>query len=64
MKNILKISYSIIFLLAGTLTVNAAEKVDLLKTDWSFKDYLENLIGGPCKEGTRFIQKFVLAVIQ
>ena len=37
MKNILKISYSIIFLLVGTLTVNAAEKVDLLKTDWSFK---------------------------
>jgi ubiquinol-cytochrome c reductase cytochrome c1 subunit len=36
-KNILKISYSIIFLLVGTPTVNAAEKVDLLKTYWIFK---------------------------
>ena len=64
MKNILKISYSIIFLLVGTLTVNAAEKVDLLKTDWSFKGLFGKFDRGPCKEGTRFIQKFVLAVIQ
>ena len=44
--------------------VNAAEKVDLLKTDWSFKGLLENLIEEHCKEGIRFIQKFVLVVIQ
>ena len=37
MKNIFKITYLIIFLLAGTFQVNAEEKVDLLKTDWSFK---------------------------
>ena len=37
MKNFFKISYSIVFLLTGTLAVNAAEKVDLLKTEWSFK---------------------------
>jgi ubiquinol-cytochrome c reductase cytochrome c1 subunit len=36
-RNILKIAYSIIFFLAGTLQVNSAEKVDFLKTDWSFK---------------------------
>ena len=64
MKNILKISYSIIFLLVGTFTVNAAEKVDLLKQIGVLRDYLENLIEGHCKEVIRFIQKFVLAVIQ
>mgnify|MGYP000220174848 CR=1 FL=1 len=37
MNNIFKITYLIIFLLAGTFQVNAEEKVDLLKTDWSFK---------------------------
>jgi ubiquinol-cytochrome c reductase cytochrome c1 subunit len=36
-KNILKIVYSITFLLVGILQVSAAEKVDLLKTEWSFK---------------------------
>ena len=37
MKNIFKITYLIAFILTGAIQVNAAEKVDLLKTDWSFK---------------------------
>ena len=51
MKNILKISYSIIFLLVGTLTVNAAEKVDLLKTDWSFKGLFGKFDRGSLQRG-------------
>ena len=51
MKNILKISYSIIFLLAGTLSVNAAEKVDLLKTDWSFKGLFGKFDRGALQRG-------------
>ena len=51
MKNILKISYSIIFLLAGTLTVNSAEKVDLLKTDWSFKGLFGKFDRGALQRG-------------
>ena len=51
MKNILKISYSIIFLLAGTLSVNAAEKVDLLKTDWSFKGLFGKFDRGSLQRG-------------
>ena len=51
MKNILKISYSIIFLLAGTFVVNAAEKVDLLKTDWSFKGLFGKFDRGALQRG-------------
>ncbi|NMN67544.1 ubiquinol-cytochrome c reductase cytochrome c1 subunit [Candidatus Pelagibacter ubique] len=51
MKNILKISYSIIFLLAATLAVNAAEKVDLLKTDWSFKGLFGKFDRGALQRG-------------
>ena len=51
MKNILKISYSIVFLLVGTLTVNAAEKVDLLKTDWSFKGLFGKFDRGALQRG-------------
>ena len=51
MKKILKISYSIIFLLVGTLTVNAAEKVDLLKTDWSFKGLFGKFDRGALQRG-------------
>jgi ubiquinol-cytochrome c reductase cytochrome c1 subunit len=50
-KNILKISCSIIFLLAGTLSVNAAEKVDLLKTDWSFKGLFGKFDRGSLQRG-------------
>ena len=51
MKNILKIIYSIIFLLAGTFAVNAAEKVDLLKTDWSFKGLFGKFDRGALQRG-------------
>ena len=51
MKNILKISYSIIFLLLGSLTVNAAEKVNLLKTDWSFKGLFGKFDRGSLQRG-------------
>ena len=51
MKNILKIIYSIVFLLVGTLTVNAAEKVDLLKTDWSFKGLFGKFDRGALQRG-------------
>ena len=51
MKNILKISYSIIFLFAGTLSANAAEKVDLLKTDWSFKGLFGKFDRGALQRG-------------
>ena len=36
MKKIFKISF-LITLLIGTNSLNSAEKVELLKTDWSFK---------------------------
>ena len=51
MKTILKISYSIIFLLAGTIQINAAEKVDLLKTDWSFKGLFGKFDRGALQRG-------------
>jgi len=50
-KNILKISCSIIFLLVGSLSVNAAEKVDLLKTDWSFKGLFGKFDRGALQRG-------------
>ena len=37
MKNIFQIIYITILLLVGTYQVNAEEKIDLLKVDWSFK---------------------------
>ena len=51
MKNILKIAYSIIFLLAGTFQVNAAEKVEFLKTDWSFKGLFGKFDRGSLQRG-------------
>ena len=51
MKNFFKISYSIIFLLTGTLAVNAEEKVDLLKTDWSFKGLFGKFDRGSLQRG-------------
>ena len=37
MRKIFQIIYLSILLLVGTFQVNAAEKVEFLKTDWSFK---------------------------
>ena len=51
MRNIIKIAYSIIFLLAGTLQTNSAEKVDFLKTDWSFKGLTGKFDRGSLQRG-------------
>ena len=51
MKNIFKINYLIIFLLVGTYQVNAAEKVELLKTDWSFKGLFGKFDRGSLQRG-------------
>jgi ubiquinol-cytochrome c reductase cytochrome c1 subunit len=50
-KNTFKIAYSIIFLLAGNFQVNAAEKIDLLKTDWSFKGLTGKFDRGSLQRG-------------
>ena len=51
MKNIFKISYLIVLLLAGTYQLNAAEKVELLKTDWSFKGLFGKFDRGSLQRG-------------
>ena len=51
MINIFKITYLITFLLVGTVQVNAAEKVDLLKTDWSFKGLFGKFDRGSLQRG-------------
>ena len=51
MKNILKISSLLILFLAGTYQVNSAEKVELLKTDWSFKGLLGKFDRGSLQRG-------------
>ena len=51
MKNILKISYLTILLLATTHQVKAEEKVELLKTDWSFKGLFGKFDRGSLQRG-------------
>ena len=51
MKNIFKIYYLIILLLTVTLQVNAAEKVELLKTEWSFKGLFGKFDRGSLQRG-------------
>ena len=51
MKNIFKIFYLIALLLAGTLHANSAEKVDFLKTDWSFKGLFGKFDRGSLQRG-------------
>ncbi len=51
MKNIFKITYLIAFILFGAIQVNAAEKVDLLKTDWSFKGLFGKFDRGALQRG-------------
>ena len=51
MKNIFKTSYLIILLLTGTHEINAAEKVELLKTDWSFKGLFGKFDRGSLQRG-------------
>jgi len=50
-KNIFKITHLIILLLAGTLPVSAAEKIELLKTDWSFKGLFGKFDRGSLQRG-------------
>ena len=51
MKNTFKIVYSVAFLLLGTFQVNAVEKVDFLKTDWSFKGLFGKFDRGSLQRG-------------
>ena len=51
MKNIFKITYLIALILTGAIQVNAAEKVDLLKTDWSFKGLFGKFDRGSLQRG-------------
>jgi len=51
MKNIFKISYLIILLLTVTSQVNSAEKVELLKTEWSFKGLFGKFDRGSLQRG-------------
>ena len=51
MKNTFKIVYLIVFLFAGNLQVNAVEKIDLLKTDWSFKGLFGKFDRGSLQRG-------------
>jgi ubiquinol-cytochrome c reductase cytochrome c1 subunit len=50
-KNFFKTSYLIILLLAGTYDAKAAEKVELLKTDWSFKGLFGKFDRGSLQRG-------------
>ena len=51
MKNIFKILYLVSLFLVGTNQVNSAEKVDLLKTDWSFKGLFGKFDRGSLQRG-------------
>jgi len=50
-KNIFKILYFVIILLAGIYQVNASEKTDLLKVDWSFKGLFGKFDRGSLQRG-------------
>jgi len=50
-KIFFKITYLITILLAGTYQVNSAEKVDLLKVDWSFKGLFGKFDRGSLQRG-------------
>ena len=51
MKHTFKIINLIIFLLVGNFQVNAVEKVELLKTDWSFKGLFGKFDRGSLQRG-------------
>ena len=51
MKNFFRIFYLIILLLTGSLQANAAEKVELLKIDWSFKGLFGKFDRGSLQRG-------------
>ena len=51
MKNIFKIKYLTVLLLAATHQLQASEKVELLKTDWSFKGLFGKFDRGSLQRG-------------
>ena len=51
MKKIFKISYLVILLLSINNLVNSAEKIELLKTDWSFKGLFGKFDRGSLQRG-------------
>ena len=51
MKNNFKLVYSIFFFLLATFQINAAEKVDFLKTDWTFKGLFGKFDRGSLQRG-------------
>ena len=51
MKNISKLIFISVLLLTGTNQANSAEKVELLKTDWSFKGLLGKFDRGSLQRG-------------
>ena len=51
MKNIFKITYLTVLLLAATHQLQASEKVELLKTDWSFKGLFGKFDRGSLQRG-------------
>ena len=51
MKNNFKLAYSIFFFLLATFQINAAEKVDFLKTDWTFKGLFGKFDRGSLQRG-------------
>ena len=51
MKNIFKTLYFVIILLTGTYQLNASEKNDLLKVDWSFKGLFGKFDRGSLQRG-------------
>ena len=64
MRNLIKL-FSILVLFFFTVTQSqSAEKVDYLKTDWSFKGLFGKFDRVHYKEGTKFTQRFVHRVIQ
>ena len=51
MRNIFKIIYLITLILFGSFQISAAEKVELLKTDWSFKGIFGKFDRGSLQRG-------------
>ena len=63
MKNFFRISFLIALFFGFQFNSNAAEIVEYLKTDWSFKVPSESLTELHFKGDIKFIKKFVLLAI-
>ena len=64
MKRLFKLFSIIIVISASNSYSFAAEKVEYLKTDWSFKGLFGKFDRASLKEVIKFILKYVLHVIQ